>query len=77
MCLAINNDRTLVATGQVGKSPIILVWDACTAEVKCTLRIPKGTRSVTAIGFNKDSTMIACADLHNDHNVYVFRLSDR
>jgi hypothetical protein len=72
MCLCMNVDRTLVATGQVGHSPIVFVWDAHTAEVKGMFRLPKGTRSVTAIGFSKDSKYIACADFHNDHNVYCF-----
>lgn len=40
------------------------------------MRLPKGSRSVTALGFNKNSTFIAAADLHNDHNVYVFRIDD-
>ena len=35
-------------------------------------RLPKGTRSVTAIAFSKDSNYIACADFHNDHNIYVY-----
>ena len=40
------------------------------------MRLPKGSRSVTALGFNKNSIFIAAADLHNDHNVYVFRIDD-
>jgi hypothetical protein len=34
--------------------------------------LPKGSRSVTALAFNRDSTLIACADFHNDHHMYVF-----
>ena len=40
------------------------------------MRLPKGSRSVSAIGFNRTSTYIAASDLHNDHNVYVFRVDD-
>ena len=40
------------------------------------MRLPKGSRSVTAIGFNRNSTYIAATDLHNDHNAYVFRIDD-
>ena len=61
-----------MATGQVGHSPLVFVWDAHTAELKGSFRLPKGTRSVTALGFNRDSTCIACADFHNDHSVYCF-----
>jgi hypothetical protein len=38
------------------------------------MRLPKGSRSVTAIGFSKDSTFLAASDLHNDHNVHVFNV---
>jgi len=76
MALAINQERTMVCTGQVGHQPIIFVWDALTAQKICMMRLPKGTRSVTAIGFSKDSSMIAASDLHNDHNVYCYRVSD-
>lgn len=72
MCLAMDSTRTLVATGQVGHSPIVFVWDAFTAEMRGTFRLPKGTRSVTAIAFNKDSKYIACSDFSNQKNVYVF-----
>ena len=51
----------------------MFIWDACTAEKKGTFRLPKGMRSVTAIAFNKDSSMIATADFSNDHNVYVHK----
>ncbi|CDW73957.1 help domain containing protein [Stylonychia lemnae] len=71
MCLCINIERTMCATGQVGHSPIIFVWDSFNAEKKGMFRLPKGTRSVTAIAFNKDSSLIASADFSNDHNVYV------
>jgi hypothetical protein len=45
-----------------------------TAEKLKMMRLPKGSRSVTAIGFNKDATMLAAADFHNDHNVFVFNV---
>jgi len=32
----------------------------------------KGSRAVAACTINSDSTMIAVADKHNDHNVFVF-----
>jgi hypothetical protein len=55
---------------------MIFVWDSVTAEVKNFMKLPKGSRQVTALAFNKASTHIAAADLHNDHNVYLFRLDN-
>ena len=39
------------------------------------MKLPKGSRAVTAIGFSEDSSMISCADLSDDHNVYIFQIS--
>ena len=57
-------------------APIIFVWDAANDLKKGIMRLPKGSRSVTALGFNRNSTYLAAADLHNDHNVYVFKVED-
>ena len=72
MCLTMNNTRTIVASGQVGNIPIIYVWDALTAKALKCLKLPKGSKSVTAISFNRSSDLIACADFSNDHNLYCF-----
>jgi len=73
MCLCMNNLRSLVATGQVGHQPQIFIWDALTAAKKGMYKLPKATRSVTAIAFSKDSKLIASADFSNDHNIYVHK----
>lgn len=77
MSLAISSDRTLVATGQVGLMPIIYIWDACTAQSRYMIKLPKGSRSAACLGFNKDTTHLAVVDLHNDHNVFVYKISDQ
>lgn len=41
------------------------------------MKLPKGSRSANCLGFNKDATLLAVADLHNDHNIYVFRIEDQ
>ena len=72
MALAINSDRTRVATGQVGLEPMIFVWDAVTAERIELMTLPKGSRSVSALGFSADGKYIAAADMSDDHNVHLF-----
>jgi hypothetical protein len=71
-CLAMNSTRTLVATGQVGNIPLIFIWDSVSAKLMGSLKLPRGSRAVTAISFNVASDLIACADFSNDHNVYCF-----
>jgi hypothetical protein len=40
------------------------------------LRLPKGSRSVSAIGFSYDSKFIAAADMSNNHNIYLIDASN-
>ncbi len=67
-----SNSRTLVASGQVGVVPIIYVWDALTAKPIKNYKLPKCSRGVTALAFNRTADLIAAADLTNDHNIYCF-----
>lgn len=60
----------------MGSAPVVFVWDACTGEKLQRIKLNKGARGVNAIGFNSDATMVAAADLHNDHNVYIWKVSD-
>lgn len=71
MCLAMNREKTLVATGQVGAQPLIFVWDSVDATKLGFFMLPKGSRSVTAIAFNRTSNLIAFSDFSNDNNIYV------
>jgi|LakMenEpi03Aug12_release.lakeMendotaPanAssembly.Ray.scaffolds.fasta_scaffold900725_1 hypothetical protein len=32
LCLAMTNDRTKVATGEIGPKPSVIIWDAKTGE---------------------------------------------
>lgn len=72
--LAIHPDRDLIATGEVGKNPKICVWrasDPSTAVV--SFFQGRDTRAVTALGFSDDGSLLAGADLSDDHNVRVWK----
>lgn len=51
---------------------MVFVWDACTAEKLGSFRLPRGTRAVNAIAFNRDGRFIACADFSNNNNMYLY-----
>jgi len=74
MALAISPDRKIVATGQVGKNPIICVWNSETCEFINQFKQGRDTRMVKAIAINKDSQYIASIAADNDHSVFVFDL---
>ena len=73
--LAINADRTRVATGQVGLEPMIFIWDTETGERIDMMTLPKGSRSVSALGFSKDGKYLSAADMSDDHCVHLFDLT--
>ena len=54
--LSLHNEKTLVATGQVGKSPYICVWDTMTMK---TISILKDghTQGVTSLAFDKEGNV--------------------
>lgn len=39
------------------------------------MTLPKGSRSVSALGFSSDGKYIAAADMSDDHSVHLFDLS--
>jgi hypothetical protein len=63
-----------VATGQNGLQPLVYIWDAVSAERLGQIKLPKGTRAVSALGFSRTSQYLAVSDMHNDHNIYCYNL---
>lgn len=74
MALAVDSSRQRVATGQVGKTPIIYVWDAASQEKQMKLKQKRNTRQCVALGFSADGKYLASAGTDNDHTVHVFDL---
>ena len=37
--------------------------------------MPKGARAVNAVSISQDGTHVACVDLANEHNVYVYEIA--
>ena len=54
--LALHPERSLVATGQIGKTPFICVWDTSTLD---TVSILQGAheRGISALGFNSEGNV--------------------
>jgi microtubule-associated protein-like 6 len=74
LSLDISTDRKTVVTGQVGKAPSVHVWDAETAEAKCTFKLKEGSRGVSGISISPCQRYVACVDLHNDHHVVIYNI---
>ena len=70
--ITISADRQFAASGQVGVAPVAFVWNAVTGEKKQRFKLPKGARGINCIAMSNDGALVACVDLSNDHQVYVF-----
>ena len=65
----------MVATGQVGPSPVIHVWSASNLQKKVNIKLPKGSRGIRALEFSNDGKYLAAVDMSNNHNVYCYDAS--
>jgi microtubule-associated protein-like 6 len=65
-------ETDMVATGQVGKTPTICVWDSKTCS---TQSIIKGfhTVAVSSLSFSKDGKILVSVGMDNDHSVAVWK----
>ena len=74
MCIALCPQRRLAATGQVGSRPAVFAWDTTTMETKARWQLPKGSRGVKCIAWNRSASRVACVDNHNDHWLRVYEI---
>lgn len=72
LCLSFN--RELVASGQNGQCPILMVWSAMTGEKIAKKRLPKGSRLVTAVGISCQNNYIAAGDAAEKITVHIFKM---
>jgi len=61
----------IVATGQVGKAPIVCVWDSVTMEQLVVLK-DFHKQAVGCLGFNKDGTKLITVGNDNDHWIAIY-----
>lgn len=64
----------MVATGQNGPTPTVFVWDAETCEVIKKLKLPKGSRLVSAIGISANDKYIAASDAAEKICAHIFKI---
>eukprot|EP00760_Papus_ankaliazontas_P036533 PhM_4_TR8339/c5_g1_i1/m.73333 len=69
--LAYHPTRRIVATGELGKTPAIVVWDVTTGQ---PLSVLKGfhRRAVVSVSFSADGSKIASVGLDDDHSIAVY-----
>ncbi|KAM9364927.1 echinoderm microtubule-associated protein-like 6 [Pholidichthys leucotaenia] len=69
--LALHPDRSLVATGQVGKDPYVCVWDSFTVQTVSLLR-DGHTHGIACLAFSSDGQRLASVGLDAKNTVCIW-----
>ena len=78
ICLDVNQHpkfKNVIATGQIGNTPSVHVWDGATKE---TLSIVQGghSKGICSVDFSCTGKNIVTVGLEDEHNVIVWRWQD-
>jgi len=77
-CMALDQEKKLVATGQIGRYPTVYIWSTETLSLKgSSSKIGLGEKkyfpkSISALAFSADGKYIAVADTSDECKVYTF-----
>ena len=66
-------DRRTVATGEVGQTPSIYVWDGLTMQTKHVLK-GKLTKGIKCMAFSPSGKLLAAVDSSDEHQVAIFNV---
>lgn len=75
LSLEVSADRSLVATGQQGARPCILLWDPTSLMPKQCLR-GFHRRAVLLLRFSKDQRLLASIGGDDDHSLAIYAWRD-
>jgi len=61
--MALSSDKTTVVTGELGKRPLIQLWDAETQELIATAKSSKIRNGVAALAFSPNGEMVVAVGI--------------
>ena len=70
--VALDSSRTRAASGQMGSTPYVCVWDTARQQELARLPCRKGSRAIEAIAFSKSGRFVAAVAADNRHEVRVW-----
>jgi hypothetical protein len=78
-CITVHPDRTIAASGQLGKDGRVLIWDSSTIEpgakehsAAVDMHMMGGTRGVSGLNFSGDGRFLVALGLDEGHSMVVF-----
>jgi WD40 repeat protein len=76
-CLDLNVKKNLVVTGEMGKNPIVTVWDALTGKTIQVFSHPKLIKSIAAVAISPSGKYVAAVSMCDDHDIFVFDIPSK
>eukprot|EP00742_Colponemidia_sp_Colp-10_P006323 GILJ01006777.1.p1 GENE.GILJ01006777.1~~GILJ01006777.1.p1 ORF type:complete len:2262 (-),score=409.36 GILJ01006777.1:195-6980(-) len=71
IALAIHPNQQIVATAEVGRKPLICVWD--TSNMKCLATMQGDlSKGVNQLAFSRDGSKLAACATDNDHTIAIY-----
>lgn len=67
--------RSLIATGERGKAPVIRIWDSHTGELRSELRagaLASQSRAILSLAFSSDSTRLVSVGADDNHTIALW-----
>lgn len=65
-CLDLNIHKNLVATGEMGRKPSLVVWDSNTLETKAIFK-NKLEKSIATVTLSKSGKYVAATSMNDNH----------
>lgn len=70
--ISVHPDRVTIATGQVGKNPLICLWNSETMKLIRSFKLGRDKRAVRTLAFSPSGKYLAASGDDNEHVVVVF-----
>ncbi|XP_072031189.1 echinoderm microtubule-associated protein-like 6 isoform X3 [Amphiura filiformis] len=78
ICLTVNQHpkyKNIIATGQIGSTPAVMVWDAASKETKSIIR-GFHTKGVCSVNFSATGKLLLTVGIDDNHSIAVWRWQD-
>ena len=69
--MSLHPDMDLIATGQVGRDPVVCIWSTKTHEMISELR-GYHQRAVTSLSFDATGKFLVTVGLDDEHSIAVY-----
>lgn len=78
--LAVNENprfKSIVATGQIGKAPVIHIWNAVTRETQSILSgLYNNSQGICSLGFSSSGKLLVSVGLDQNYTIGVWRWAE-